>query len=90
MLYIIAFIAAYGIWSLVGAVAAMVSIIPVVSILPYAFVKASWRELKTRRKKKAADDRRRDWEARIEETIRRHEEMFPEADDRDENGIPYL
>lgn len=88
--YIVALIAAYGVWNLIGAVVALVSIMPVVSVLPYAFAKASWREWKGRHKKKAADDRRRAWEEKIESHIRQHEEMFPEANDRDENGIPYL
>lgn len=90
MWYVIMIIAGFGAWSLFLAIATIANLIPVLSVIPFAFVRSSIREWKDRHKTKAASDRRRAFEERIEASIRRHEEAFPEANDHDENGIPYL
>lgn len=81
---------AIGVWYFVGAIWAFVCVLPLIVIFPIAVIHKCIRWWTTRHRRRAADDRQRAFRERIDIAIRKHEEMFPEASDVDENGIPYL
>ncbi len=89
MILIIALFA-WAIWCLVGAVWTIASLIPLLILLPIAGAIDVFMYVANTRKRRAAEGRRRAFKERVEKALRRHDETFPEAQDHDEDGIPYL
>lgn len=79
-----------GIYYALGAVWALVCLVPFLLLIPYYAVRDAWRWWRGRKQRRLSAARFRRWQAWIDEGIREHEERFPESGDVDENGIPYL